>query len=163
MVDKILRENIERIQSMMGIITEDKSDTMLAMVNRIGVYETIKFIGGYKRFKKYLGDTKLPKRFMIDFIKDMVMWWMEVSRQPGFTISAEYSDKPIDCGSDEDFTRQTQILSKDAAYVDVYDNRPLGMMTDTLMVPYEDLPEDSLEKIFEVMIDFVIKFNVTER
>jgi hypothetical protein len=147
---------------MMGIITEDKSDVMLKMVNKIGLFQTIKFIGGYKRFKKYLGDTELPKHNMIDFIKEVVMMWMEVSRQPGISI-LETSDKPIDCGSDEDFTRQTQFLSKDTAYVDVYDNKPLGMMSDSYMIPYEDLPKDSLEKIFEIMIDFVMKYNITER
>ena len=158
-----LRENINRIQEMMGLITEDnKSDAILNMVNKLGVYQTIKSIGGIKRFMKYLGDTKLPKHNMIDFIKEIVIFWMEVSRQPGFTLSSNYTDEPIDCGSDDEYIRQTQILLKKGALVDVYNNKPLGMLEDTLLVPYEDLPEDSLYKIYEAMVDFIMKYKVTE-
>jgi hypothetical protein len=156
-----LNENINRIQELM-LVEDKKTIQVTNMVKDLGLYQTIKFLGGYDRFKRLLGDTKLPKNDVVNFIKEVVMMWMEVSRQPGISI-LEVNDGPIDCGSDEEFTRQTQLLTKDAVFVDVYDNKPLGMMEDSFMVPYEELPEDTLDKVFETTVKFMLLYNMPER
>jgi hypothetical protein len=45
-----LHENINRIQEMMGIISENKNSTISKMVDLMGVNETILYIGGIDNF-----------------------------------------------------------------------------------------------------------------
>ena len=48
-----LQENIDRIQSMMGIITEnDRPSKIDRMINDIGLGSTIKFFGGYELWRE---------------------------------------------------------------------------------------------------------------
>ncbi len=152
-----LQENINRIQQMMGIITEDKRDSLLNMIDKWGMHQTSKLMGGYNNVRRMLGDGELSKNDEIQFVRNIVEEWMDASRKPGLDVT-EFVDSPIDCGSDNNYIRQIQTIHKDGAFVDTYLNTPLGMLEKTLMVPYEDLPEDSFKKIFDVAITFINKY-----
>ena len=147
---------------MMGIITEDKRDSLLNMIDKWGMHQTSKLMGGYDNVRRMLGDGELPKNDEIQFVRDMVKVWMGASHQSGLDVT-EFVDSPIDCGSDNNYIRQTQTIHKDGAFVDTYLNAPLGMLEKTLLVPYEDLPEDSFKKIFDVVITFISKYNLYNR
>jgi hypothetical protein len=152
-----LQENIERIHEIMGVINEDNRPNIIKkMVDELGITTVIKMVGDYHIIEPYLN-----KEDKINFIKEIVMMWMKVSHQPGISI-LEVIDEPIDCGSDEEFIRQTQLLTKDGAFVDVFINKPLGMGLDSLIVPYEELPEDTLDKVYETTIKFMNFYNILQ-
>jgi hypothetical protein len=45
-----LQENINRIQSMMGVITEDRKDVLIKnMIGNIGIKDTFNMVGGNHR------------------------------------------------------------------------------------------------------------------
>ena len=63
-----LQENIERIQSMMGVITEDRKEMFIKnMIDEIGIENTIKMVGGYHEVEPFL---KLIDK--INYIKEKV-------------------------------------------------------------------------------------------
>lgn len=67
-----LQENIHRIQSMMGVITEDDNTAKIdKMMNDIGLSNTIKFLGGYDSFKKLYGGD-ISNEDKINFINQSV-------------------------------------------------------------------------------------------
>jgi hypothetical protein len=53
-----LYEDIHRIQSMMGVITEDnKNNVIRKMIDDIGIMNTIKMVGNYYAIEPYLEDV----------------------------------------------------------------------------------------------------------
>lgn len=63
-----LRENIYRIQGLM--VTEGKSGTVRDMIEKHGLYDTIKLVGSYDRVKRIMGDIEIPREEKINFIKE---------------------------------------------------------------------------------------------
>jgi len=63
-----LNENIYRIKSLM---TENK-EIVLSLIKDMGIYDSIRYFGGFDRIKSKLGDYEFSKDEMVQFIKEIV-------------------------------------------------------------------------------------------
>jgi len=63
-----LNENIQRIKSLM---TENK-ESVLSLIKDMGIYDSIRYFGGFDRIKSKLGDYELSKDEMVQFIIEIV-------------------------------------------------------------------------------------------
>jgi hypothetical protein len=57
-----LQENIDRIHQMMGIINENK---VADIIQEMGLYNAIRYFGGYDNLEKKMGDYVLSNDEMI--------------------------------------------------------------------------------------------------
>jgi len=63
-----LNENIQRIKFLM---TENK-EIVLSLIKDMGIYDSIRYFGGFDRIKSKLGDYEFSKDEMVEFIKEIV-------------------------------------------------------------------------------------------
>ena len=151
-----LQENIHRIQSMMGVITEDdKTSKISKMIEDIGLSNAIKFFGGVKDFEELFQEYDISRENKIKFIKETVV---EVCDDMGFEPEngfwvIDIGMEPIVYFKDEDILEQMELFTPDYVVVFMYggeDNfREQGDFKDY----YEDLSESTLDKIVEFMIE----------
>ena len=140
-----LHENINRIQSMMGVIKEssdEERNVIRKMIDSIGIQDTIKFVGDYNLLKQYLNDVD-----KVRFIKEKV----KKINKAGFGLS-EIHEPPIFYSENEYELRQIEYLSVDRAYIDIYSiygNRYIG----DIRIEYEKLPENILNDVFKMLLD----------
>ena len=85
-----LNENINRIQSMMGIINEDnRTNKILDMIEKDGLSYAIKFFGSYGRISRLVGN-KFSKDIKITYIKQTVGKICDGYDSDGFSVSDFY-------------------------------------------------------------------------
>jgi hypothetical protein len=60
-----LQEQTNRIKQVMGVINENK---IVKMINDLGLYDTIHYLGGYDNLKRIMGDYTITREEKINFI-----------------------------------------------------------------------------------------------
>jgi hypothetical protein len=146
-----LRENISRIQEMMGVITENKA---INLVKDMGLYDSIRYFGGYRKIMDLIGDYEFSNEEKIDFIRDAIKHLSEKYNTSGISID-ELNMSPITYGTLDPMGlefQQIEYFSPD--YVTIYmygTNSYNGNFKDS----YEDLDDNTLDNIFIFMIDAV--------
>ena len=156
-----LQENIHRIQSMMGVISEDDNITKISkMIDDIGLSNTIKFFGGYYNISDmfgvdmYGGDINLTKEQKIDFIKEVVSNFLN---NYGFTSLSIYDlgMSPIRLGEPEPGENLQQIENFSDRYVtiDIYGEENFSVNIGAYTEEYEELSDETLNKVFIFMVD----------
>jgi hypothetical protein len=156
-----LQENINRIQEVMGIISEDKhSNSIQKMIDDVGVVNTIKFFGGYDEFKKYEGDIDsiISRVGKIEIIQDilknesMIYGNGNWAREPEGDILFEDDKirKVIFGYYDYGVFIETYRKNKDGSIKKQIfnDNNPDDAYN------YEYLPDDVFEQVFQNVIKF---------
>ena len=63
-----LNENIYRIKSLMS----ENKEIVLSLIRDMGIYDSIRYFGGFDRIKSKLGDYEFSKDEMVEFIKEIV-------------------------------------------------------------------------------------------
>ena len=150
-----LQENIHRIQSVMGVITEEKDPLIKQMINDIGLYGTIKMMGGFNNSI----DEHLSKEDKIKFIKEVVSKLCEkyddvevASVNLGGTqIKYDETDEEkqvIEYYREEFIIVERYAKEDDDVDVD-YDDFYLGGFE----VPYEELTHSLINEIFHLMLE----------
>jgi hypothetical protein len=137
-----LNENIYRIQS---LLFEDKEEVIRRMVNKIGLNQTIKMVGNYRKVKPYL---KVIDK--VNFIKEKIGEISEELNSSGVSLY-ELNEPPILYDEDDNQLKQIEYLGKDSVYVDVYDDNESHLGDFTLM--YEDLSVEIIEQLVEVLLN----------
>jgi len=156
-----LQENIHRIQSMMGVISEDDNITKISkMIDDIGLSNTIKFFGGYYNISDmfgvdmYGGDINLTKEQKIDFIKEVVS---NLSNSYGLTSLSidDLGMSPIRIGEPEPGENLQQIENFSDRYVtiDIYGEENFSVNIGAYTEEYEELSDETLNKVFIFMVD----------
>jgi hypothetical protein len=146
-----LRENISRIQEMMGVITENKA---INLVKDMGLYDSIRYFGGYRKIMDLIGDYEFSNEEKIDFIRDAIKHLSEKYNTSGISID-ELNMSPVTYGTLDPMGlefQQIEYFSPD--YVTIYmygTNSYKGNFKDS----YEDLDDNTLDNIFIFMIDAV--------
>lgn len=137
-----LQENIERIQSMMGVITEDRMGKVIKnMIDSVGVKNTINMVGDYDLVDSYLTDED-----KINYIKDQ---FMEINGGNYFTLEQIW-EKPIRIKVDEEGRiHQIEGLGVNVVCVIVYGAK--------YYPKYEELPSEIIDKLFRMMLSQYIK------
>jgi len=136
-----LQENIHRIQSMMGVITEDnKNNVIRKMIDDIGITNTIRMTGNYYAIEPYLKDVD-----KVNYIKEKVS-----KLGQGGVGFFEMDEEPILVYKNGNDVKQIEFLGKDRAYINIYyRNAKVG----DERVLYEDLPGQILDELTEILIN----------
>jgi hypothetical protein len=137
-----LHEDIYRIQS---LITENKETVIKNMINKFGVYDTIKMVGGYYKIEPYLKEID-----KVNFIKEKVSQISDELGGNGFGL-VEINVEPIFYSEDEYELRQIEYLGRKQLYVDVYSSDNDSNLGD-LKVNYESLPGQILDELVEILL-----------
>jgi hypothetical protein len=137
-----LNENIYRIHQMMGIITENKKVEVLRnMIDKIGLYQAGKMVGGYDELKNLVN-----REDKINFINDFV------KKVNGlYAVEGQLSVHDFDLNSipfesdDESYTGYIEYFGDGWAVVLWYDDSE-DVVGDTT-VDYNELPDDIIDNI----------------
>ena len=141
-----LQEQISRIQSMMGVITEDRMDKVINnMISTIGLENTFKMVGDYNLVEPFL--TYEDK---INYIKDEF-----IKVNDGNYISMEQIwQQPIQIKEEDGMVEQIEGLHKDVVKVVKYNK--YGESTN-YRPKYEELSSEIIDKLFRMMLSQYIK------
>jgi len=144
-----LQENINRIQSMMGIITEDRKDVLIKnMIGNIGIKDTFNMVGDYDLVNSYLTDED-----KIIYIKDE---FTKINDGKYFTLEQIW-EQPINIKVDDEGTiHQIEGLHKDNVSAVRYSYT--GNHNSTKYYPkYEELSSETIDNLFRMMLGQYIK------
>ena len=145
-----LQENINRIQSMMGIINENKVGDI---IQEMGLYDAIRYFGGYDNLTKKMGDYVLSNEDMIGFIKEVVQHLSDKYNDNGVSVW-DLDMSPITIGHPDEELQQIEYFSSYGfvsinVYTDEHYNTDRGGYTER----YEDLDDNTLDEVFLFMVD----------
>ena len=136
-----LYEDIHKIQSMMGVITEDnKNNVIRKMVDSLGLKTTIEMVGDYYAIEPYLTDVD-----KVNYIKDRVS---ELGR--GGISFHDMDEDSILVYKNGNEVKQIEFLGKDRAYINTYHRNAL---VGDERVLYEDLPGQIIDELTEILIN----------
>jgi hypothetical protein len=143
-----LYEDIHRIQSMMGVITEDRMDKVIKnMIDTVGLESTFNMVGDYDLIDSYLTDED-----KINYIKDE---FLKVNDGNYFSLEQIW-EKPIRVKvDDENRIHQIEGLHKDV--VSVVKHKEHGADTTSYYPKYEELSSETIDKLFRMMLGQYIK------
>jgi len=146
-----LQENIHRIHQMMGIINEDDKTTKIQkIIDKMGLYYTIKLFGGYDTIKNMYGDSfNLTKEDKIDFIKDSVQHLAKPYNTIGISIY-ELGLNPVPYSISGDEVLQIEYFGPESVMIDVYYE---GYHKSDFAEKYENFDNHTLNDVFLFMVD----------
>ena len=148
-----LQENINRIQSMMGVITEDdKTSKISKMIEDIGLMSTIKFFGGYNNIMNMYGDIiNLTREEKIDFIIEVIPHLASKHNSTGVSIyELGLNAIPYSSSDDDDEVQQIEYFGPGFVTIDVYGD---GYHKSSFTENYENLDNHTLNDVFLFMVD----------
>jgi len=142
-----LQEQVYRIQSMMGVITEDRMDKVINnMIDTIGLENTFKMVGDYNLVEPLLTDED-----KINYIKDEF-----IKVNDGNYISMEQIwQQPIEIKEEDGIVEQIEGLHKNVVNVVKYNNKYGGITN--YHPKYEELSSEIIDKLFRMMLSQYIK------
>jgi hypothetical protein len=137
-----LQEDIQRIQEMMGVITEDRMDKVIKnMIDSVGLETTFKMVGDYDLIDSYLTDED-----KINYIKDQFM-----KINDGNYIGMEQIwQRPIQLDL-EDGLKRHQIEGLHRGNVSIVKYKITGGDMKYYR-KYEELPSEIIDKLFRMML-----------
>ena len=142
-----LKENIKRI-----LREESKKDFVKTMLGKYGLYDTVKYLGGYDRIEPFIDDIDISKEDKIDFIKNVVIRLAELHHENGISMF-ELGGNPMVYGESDDQIEQIEYFNPEGVYVDVYTGHEFDTHYGSFVERYEDLNDDMLDEVFKFMID----------
>jgi hypothetical protein len=145
-----LQEQTNRIKQMMGIINENKVGDI---IQDMGLYDAIRYFGGYNNLTKKMGDYVLSNEDMIGFIKEVVQHLSDKYNDDGVSVW-DLDMSPITIGNPDEELQQIEYFSSNGfvsinVYTDEHYNRDKGGYTEQ----YEDLDDNTLDEVFLFMVD----------
>jgi hypothetical protein len=141
-----LYEDIHRIQSMMGIINEDKVPLIRKMIDEIGIINTVKMVGNYYSIEPYLKEID-----KVNFIKEKVNKLSD-EWEGGGVFLPDLDEEFIHYDEDENEIKQIEFLGKNDVTVDVYDS-DMDTHKGKFNVKYHSLPSHIIEELVEVLLN----------
>lgn len=148
-----LQENIHRIQSMMGVINEDKhSNVIRRMIDIIGLYNTINMVGSYEDILNYIDHEEITDKDKIKFIEKVVNVKSSEAGVSGLS-TYELDILPVLLDKDGDRVREISYFTEHGVLFDVYVEG--DRLIDTQSMTYEMLPTDVLDNVFILMLDLL--------
>lgn len=146
-----LQENIQRIQGMMGIVTESLNDKFSKMVDSMGFLTAIKFVGGYDEMIKLFGEESITRDIKIKLIREAVLYHKNQTGDSGIPFF-NYHEQPIFYYEDRQVIKQIEHLDLDSVVVDSY-QKPDDTYIDSEQIPYEELNDEVINDIFMFALD----------
>ena len=137
-----LQENIHRIQSMMGVINEDKRDEFIKnMIDNVGIEKTFKMVGDYDLMSSYFTDED-----KLNYIKDQ---FHQINDGNYFTLD-QILQRPIRIKEKDGEIQQIEGLHKNNVTVVKYNSNSGGIMK--YYPKYKELSSEIIDKLFKMML-----------
>ena len=134
-----LRNTISRI------LNESVKDKMIEFIDSYGLLSAINFVGGWDELKEILGDYHVPVKDMIHFIK-------ELAREYGGLSIFDFDEDPICYNQTETEYREISFFGTNTVVIQVWQKETFEDYG-TFTVPYKDLDDETIVKIFELLIE----------
>jgi hypothetical protein len=145
-----LHENIDRIQFMMGVISEnDNNSKITKLIDSVGLMTAINAFGGYDELVSRYGNDVISRDKKIKFIKE---FYRENEGQDTSLYFGDFDISPIHFYEDKKVEKQIEFIGENGVFVDVYSKTNFNVWMEVYTVPYEELPEDVLDEIFSTLI-----------
>ena len=140
-----LQENIHRIHQMMGVISEDKKEeTIRAMIDKMGVSNSIKLVGNYYMIEPYLKEID-----KVNFIKEKIT---KINDDGSGIGLHEINEEPLHYSDEDGEEHQIEWLGPTSVDVSVYEDEYSGHLRD-YYVKYESLPGQILDELVEILLN----------
>jgi hypothetical protein len=150
-----LQENIERIQSMMGVIVETSNDKFTKMVDEFGFSRTIELIGGGKVFLNLFKDYNVSEKDKIDYIRNKVK---EISEKyydnDGSFWLTDLDMDPIVVHQNKENKAVIELLDVNYVLIYLYGGKDYGEYSLDVKEDYRFLHENVLDEIFYQLLNF---------
>ena len=136
-----LQEQISKIQSMMGVITENRMDKVIQnMIDEVGIEGAFKMVDDFN-----LIDQHLTNEDRIKYIKDQVN---EINDGNSFSLEQIWQ-RPIHYKIEDGVKHQIERLAKDYVTVVKY---PKNGGTRSYYPKYEELPTETIIDLFKMLV-----------
>jgi hypothetical protein len=136
-----LREQIYRINEMMGIIVEDNKSRLLDIIDREGFYTIMKFVGGPEKIRKIMG-----RDYIINQIgKDVNRW--------GNMYRGEYNidwDIPYKHDEKRGLFHEVTVIGGDYVVIEIYDDDTFNYKEE-YNLSYEELPDNVFDEVVKYL------------
>jgi len=136
-------------QTIKKVLSESLRDRIIDLINDTGVINAIKFVGGYDELKKH---CEVPVEEKIKTIKK----YTNVGDMYGGFYLTELNEDPISYDEDSEGYHQIEYIGMNKVKVVVYGGYKNNTEMFDYNVAYEDLPEKTIEDIFEMVINQII-------
>jgi hypothetical protein len=144
-----LQEQTNRIKQMMGVINENK---VVDIIQEMGLYDAIRYFGGYDNLTKMMGDYVLSNDDMIWFIMDVVKHLSSNYGQYGVLVW-DLDMNPIMMGHPDEELHQIEYFNPMGLSIHIYDGENYERDRGSYTERYEDLDDNTLDKVFLFMVD----------
>jgi hypothetical protein len=151
-----LQENIHRIHQMMGIIQESKMEKIFrTMIDEMGLYSAIKYIGGISSFQNLNGLDLISKEEKINFIKDCVN--DDTNKQLYFGEKYIGYEDEIILSKSKNHRLAVKSLLPDKVFLHSYQlkNGKGIISVDYLTFTYENMSDEDITTIFIKLLEYM--------
>ena len=144
-----LQEQTNRIKQMMGVINENK---VVDIIQEMGLYDAIRYFGGYDNVTKKMGDYVLSNDDMIWFIMDVVKHLSNNYGQYGVSVW-DLDMNPIMMGHPDEDLQQIEYFNPMGLSIHIYEGKDYDRHRGSFNERYEDLDDNTLDEVFLFMVD----------
>ena len=137
------------IGTIKSIINENR---VADVVQEMGLYDAIRYFGGYDNLTKMMGDYVFSNEEMIDFIRNVVIHLASKHNSTGIS-TYELEMNHIPYGSPDEELQQIEYFNPDFVTIDVYDGEDYNRHKGSFTERYEDLDDNTLDEVFLFMVD----------
>jgi len=130
----------------------NRPNKIMKMIGNIGLYNTVKMVGGYESLLNYINPEDISHIDKIKFIKEVIdIKAPEISGRNNISIF-DLKVPPIRYDSYGNTERMITTFYNGGVKLNVYKG---GKFSTDQVASYTDISEDALNKIFKLMIDLL--------
>jgi len=138
------------IGTIKNIINENR---VADVVQEMGLYDAIRYFGGYDNLMKRMGDYVLSNEDMVDFIKKTVKHLSDKYNDDGVSVW-DLDMSPITIGQPDEELQQIEYFSSNGFIsINVYGGEYYQDDIASFTEQYEDLNDSTLDEVFLFMVD----------
>ena len=138
------------IGTIKSIINENR---VADVVQEMGLYDAIRYFGGYDNLMKRMGDYVLSNEDMVDFIKKTVKHLSDKYNDDGVSVW-DLDMNPITIGQPDEELQQIEYFSSNGFIsINVYGGEYYQDDIASFTEQYEDLNDSTLDEVFLFMVD----------
>ena len=138
------------IGTIKSIINENKVGDI---IQEMGLYDAIRYFGGYDNLMKRMGDYVLSNEDMVDFIKKTVKHLSDKYNDNGVSVW-DLDMSPITIGQPDEELQQIEYFSSNGFIsINIYGGEYYQYDIASFTEQYEDLNDSTLDEVFLFMVD----------
>ena len=138
------------IGTIKSIINENR---VADVVQEMGLYDAIRYFGGYDNLMKRMGDYVLSNEDMVDFIKKTVKHLSDKYNDNGVSVW-DLDMNPITIGQPDEELQQIEYFSSNGFIsINIYGGEYYQYDIASFTEQYEDLNNSTLDEVFLFMVD----------